>query len=813
MKKMNFTAHLVVIVFSLFYFFSIPICAQNSKIDSLRRHVAVALGEDKVGSMVELSKMLFYNNPKEGIAVGIEALRMSDSMSYELGKCQSLGIIGLNYFAINEMNLAKDYFSRSRIIGINNSFEEEIAKIYKYMGLVYEKEAKYDSALIVFNTELEIWEKQKNEEKIANVWNNIATINLQQGKMDEAAVFLKKAHIYYKQKNDISGLINIEMKLSIIYMETKDLETAQKILSDLLKRAKQIENKKAIGFAYQNLGVLYRLQNKLDKSLENYNNAVLIFEELNDKHQLGGIYTNIGAVYFWQNDINKSLQYHQKALEIALEMNAPSGIYKAYNNLADIYYIKKDYETAEKYFSEAIKIQKEIGKISDLPQSYSGIVKTYTANNKHKEAVEIYKEYLQVNDSIFKMTIDEELNTLKVEFQTEKIKDENLLLQKDGELKEKQLFIQRSMLFAALFFIFLLAGIAIFIYRNRRKLKAMNNILVEKNEEIITQSTMLKNAFEKLVEVNKFKEGLSQMIAHDLKNPLNSLLNIKNTALNNEEENVIKQSSKQMLDMIQDMLDVQKYEETKLKLNIKNAPVLDLLSRAQKETAFALKNKNLIIDIRANQNIIVSCDPEIIHRVLVNLLTNAIKYSPVNSVISIDVTEHNKIVHFTIEDQGEGIPKEYSEKIFEKFVQFNIPKGEKIRSSGLGLTFCKIALESHQQNIRICESDKGAKFCFTLPYVSSLINDSIAHESEKISIELTDEEKTALESLLKELEKTPMFKISQLKNILDSMKLKVPSTNVDKWCRELYMATVNGNQVYFNILITNALNTTHAKKL
>jgi len=815
MKKKYFPLQNVSFLFCFFFLFPLflpPIFAQQTKLDSLRQRINATEGEEKVRTMAELSKTLYINNPTEGLEIGKQALSLSERLDYDLGRCQALSAIGLNYFATNELSTAKEYFAKSRSISIKIDDKTEIARSYNNLGLIYEKEAKYDSALLVFTTELQLWEQMKDDERIAKTWANIATIYMHQGKMDEAMEYLMKAHKYFEENGKVGDIIGVEIKLSIIYMQTEDYETALKILNGLLERAKSIENKQAIGFVYQNLGVIYRLQTKYAEALENYEKAIVIFEELNDNRQLASIYSNIGTVYFMQNNTDKALEYQQKALEIALQLNSPASVYRAYNNIADIYFTKKDFKAAEKYFLESIKIQKEIGNIFDLPKSYTGIIKTYTATKDFEKAIEMYEEFLPIKDSVYQITMDDELSSLKVEYQTEKIQDENLILQQEGEIQHKKIFIQQLLLFAISFVVLLIGGLAVIIFRNRQKLKVINSILSEKNEEIVTQSSMLKTAFDKLVEVDNFKEGLTQMIVHDLKNPLNSLMNINNNVSVVEMQNSVKQSSKQMLTMVQDMLDVQKYEETKLQLHRKNIPVADLLSRAENEIAFALKCKNINIELQADSNLIVDCDAEIMNRVLVNLLTNAIKYSPSNSSIIINVEVTNNLANFTIQDQGQGIPTEYREKIFEKFVQFNVPKGEKLRSSGLGLTFCKIALESHQQNIHTSECDKGAKFCFSLPYISSLTTNTESSNGASNVIDLSEREKIELKPLLEELQNIQIFKISQLKTILDKVKLHTPSANVDLWCMELYMASVNGNKAYFNILINNALNTTLCKK-
>jgi len=116
-------------------------------------------------------------------------------------------------------------------------------------------------------------------------------------------------------------------------------------------------------------------------------------------------------------------------------------------------------------------------------------------------------------------------------------------------------------------------------------------------------------------------------------------------------------------------------------------------------------------------------DSDLIHRVIANLLNNAIKYSPPSGNITIGVTwgTSAKWVTLYISDEGQGITKDYQERIFEKFMQLkakshSIPSFR--TSRGLGLTFCKLAVEAHGGRIWV-ESDvgRGSKFCFNLPFI------------------------------------------------------------------------------------------------
>jgi signal transduction histidine kinase len=111
-------------------------------------------------------------------------------------------------------------------------------------------------------------------------------------------------------------------------------------------------------------------------------------------------------------------------------------------------------------------------------------------------------------------------------------------------------------------------------------------------------------------------------------------------------------------------------------------------------------------------------DESKIRRTLVNLIGNAIKFTPCGGAIHVEAgrSENGKSVLFSVKDNGEGIPPEAFERIFEKFGQVDSRKGGRTNGTGLGLTFCKLTIEAHGGKIGVeSEPTKGSKFHFTIP--------------------------------------------------------------------------------------------------
>jgi len=246
---------------------------------------------------------------------------------------------------------------------------------------------------------------------------------------------------------------------------------------------------------------------------------------------------------------------------------------------------------------------------------------------------------------------------------------------------------------------------------------------------------------EKLLELDNFKEAMTGMIVHDLKNPLNAIIGLSSMNPEDEMMQMVNSAGNQMLNLVLNILDVQKFENTEVKLNLNESSLWQIADEACNHVSLLIKQKkqNLINTIPAQ--LIVKTDSEIVVRVFVNMLTNAIKYTPSGGSIRIhqeaiilneddynlceiipdSIKSQNKyntpICIVTVSDTGQGIPADKLHLVFEKFGQVEAKKSGNVRSTGLGMTFCKIVVEAHGGAIWITsEVGVGTNFYFSLPF-------------------------------------------------------------------------------------------------
>ena len=249
------------------------------------------------------------------------------------------------------------------------------------------------------------------------------------------------------------------------------------------------------------------------------------------------------------------------------------------------------------------------------------------------------------------------------------------------------------------------------------------NVRVKTHLELQRQKKELKENYDKLKELEKLQDNLVHMIVHDMKSPLTGiydflhLLNIKSTLSDKNTEYLqsAMASIKELIEMFSALRDVSRIEEGQMTLKKTSCDLLKVIDSGLKSLGELTKKQTIIYD-PPEMPVMAMCDPDVTSRIVVNLVANAIKFTPKNGTIRIAGSDEGTLVKITVSDTGYGIPTEYHTKIFEKFWQVEEIEGEKKYSTGLGLAFCKLAVETHGGQIGVdSEVGKGSTFWFTLP--------------------------------------------------------------------------------------------------
>jgi signal transduction histidine kinase len=244
-------------------------------------------------------------------------------------------------------------------------------------------------------------------------------------------------------------------------------------------------------------------------------------------------------------------------------------------------------------------------------------------------------------------------------------------------------------------------------------------------EAIQDQNIKLQESYEHLRELERLRDSLTHMIVHDMRSPLMAIqggveliqMDVGDTLgqETTEDLQMTVESTRRLIEMVNTLLDVSKMESGHMPLSRQLCDLQPVTQQALDSLAPMTRHCQVTLE-PPETPVHAHCDQDIVRRIMVNLLGNAIAHTPAGGEIRIRLLPNAHGARVEVSDTGPGIPPEYRDLIFEKFGQ--VKSDSKIRqySTGLGLTFCKAACEAHGGQIGVdSEVGRGSTFWFTLP--------------------------------------------------------------------------------------------------
>lgn len=260
----------------------------------------------------------------------------------------------------------------------------------------------------------------------------------------------------------------------------------------------------------------------------------------------------------------------------------------------------------------------------------------------------------------------------------------------------------------------------------------LRKLVEQKTVNLNKQLEENKKLSEEIINKEKFKNSYFVNLSHELRTPINvisSTVQLINS-LNREDSmtkdraikymNIISKSCNNLLKIINDIIDSSKIETGHYKITKKDNDIVYIVEEAALNMSRFIEEKglSLIVDPDMEEKII-SCDENEIERCIINLLGNAVKFTPEGGEIRVYIKEIDNYIEIIVEDTGIGISKEDQEFIFERFSQVEGNGVTKVSSSGIGLTLVKYIAKLHDGYVKLeSEPNKGSRFIVGLPDIT-----------------------------------------------------------------------------------------------
>ncbi|MFS4492042.1 ATP-binding protein [Maribacter sp. 2308TA10-17] len=656
--------------------------AQQNSRDSLIRLIQKTEAEKSfskkdsthINLLNDLGQNLRFYKADSLLRVAEQALNHSKSIQYTKGHIEALVNIG-HYYSDkgNHDKAIKNYQNASKIaneLGVLElilSTQNQLANQYTFHG-------DFEKALEEYLTGIEIATSADHKPMMAIINENIALLYADQNDFDQALVYFK---IVKKLNEEIGDEISTAFTISNMadtYADMGNLEYAMFHITKSITVFEKYELMDWLAYAFEVKGKTYLKQGK-------YKWAI-----------------------FWYN---QSQSLHNKSVEDERsEINLLNGIAEA--NIG----LEKD-SISEKYAQNALEISTRLQESKGIQKSAEILYKISKKRNDYVSALNYHELFQRLSDTISKNGSKKNLLMLKTKMNHEQQKRTLI------EENEKALAKQKNYVYASVAILLILMVITLLVRRNEKIQKNLNKELHSKT------SDLEKNEVE-LRAINETKDKMFSIIGHDLRGPIGAFQGLLQLLKNGEiDQNEFIQFIPKLrtdIDNISFTLNnLLSWGQTQMNGTI-TQPTVVSLEHLVKDNINLLSeiagNKSIKMISQLSENTLAWSDADQIDIVIRNLMSNALKFTPKNGMVTINAKEKNNFWEVSVRDTGVGIDKEAKEKIFAKNSNVTTYGTENEKGTGLGLSLCKEMVENNNGTIWV-ESvpRKGTCFYFTVPKV------------------------------------------------------------------------------------------------
>lgn len=713
--------------------------------------------------------------------------------------------------------------------------EGAVGNKIRVLKVMFYVNARFKDDLTYRETALEclsLSEQNQDYESVIICATNVALTFFNVSQYDSAAVYYLKAMETARDflpRKYPTGLANMAFIHGVL--DQRDEELKYYILAlEVVEAHPEYENVVgASAMAYSGLGDYYRSIGEFDKAIENYEGKLKLGVDNDFRRIIYEAHYGLGLTFRHEDnyDFERSKYHFEEVSRDTAKVYEPYR-FRAIYGLARLYKNEKNYTEAKKLFRQALTYYESIGssdyvsrvqtemadmhlETGDLAQARNWVTQAVASARKtgviarEREALRVlyrldssqgrYKaafmnflRYTEINDSLSSQSTKDRISELQIQYETAQTEKQNELLKSDLDLQELRSQRQVGILiFVALLSVILVVSTIVFYRSYKRKKRDHDLISSQKNE---------------LKQLSDFKEGLTSMVVHDMKNPINSIIGFSRGTPDEKKMKKINQSGYNILNLVTNMLDIQRFEDTKVEVVTEPVEGYRMVGEAANEVHLLLQAKSLRFDNLVPRGIMFNVERALLDRVMINLLTNAIKYSKLGGVVTVKLGElKGGFQELIVRDEGDGIDEGKLPYIFNKFWHKDARKSGLAPSTGLGLSFCKLAVEAHGGMIR-AESDlsQGTTMIFTLPLAEETAADRSKVEQlhNKTGESLDAEELEILNELLPELNNLGVYEVSAINKLIGELENR--GLNM-RWISALQASVYEGDQSKYNELL------------
>ncbi|MBX7047118.1 MAG: tetratricopeptide repeat-containing sensor histidine kinase [Ignavibacteria bacterium] len=529
------------------------------------------------------------------------------------------------------------------------------------------------------------------------LYYSLGSCYLKSEKFIDAIRFLDKAYFFYKGENEHVELTGILLRLGMTYGKTGNYSKAIDCLQICYDEAMKENDMVMASNVINNLGSVHYSISNFEKAISSYKQGLKIKREIGDNENLSLIILNIAKCYLDLQNYKNAKDYAIVCLNQLFTYRDDSILGETYVVLGLVHFHKEKFDIAEEYYDKAISIFEKRGNKEWLIICYENYALNYINKGNPEKGLEYLRKCEMMIDKhleVFREHIYESYSTAYTVLEDYKTALE--YYQKFHSLKSKRL--------------------------DEDTLRSINELEISykvEHEKQKAEIERLRNV--ELVRLNEEKNEFLGLVAHDLKNPLSSILlsvsHLKRNIARFSQEDIIKRLEKteavtnKMQEIIKHLLDVNAIERGDYNLKPEDVNAVGAVNEIIEEMQEQIVNKKISFNVESNGDVMIKSDKIAFREIISNLLSNAVKYSYPGSPVTVKIYKQEEKKFIEVIDCGLGIKENEMKNIFKKFAKTSNKPTAGESSTGLGLSIVKKLTELMGGEIHAeSEEGKGSKF-------------------------------------------------------------------------------------------------------
>jgi signal transduction histidine kinase len=666
------------IILVIFLIMTIRSYGQVSAVDSLLDLLPESRDQERVELLHRIVRATWTTDPEFAIPYGKEAIALSGQLNDARLLSISYRIHGGLYNYLGKIDSGRYYKSVALNIALEENDPSLIAPTYNNLGVTSQTLGNYIEALGYFYNAYIIARQIEGFESLPIILANISEVYYDLAVYDSALLYAEKAISHPQVQSNNTRYLFPRICHARANLAKGNYEGAETDFLSIIAIGEQVNNKRYTAYALQGLGRLNHRLGDLEKAEEYIRNSRELFYELNDQVSIAETYYDLGSIQL-KSDIDAAYINIHKSLEIAKRLSLVDIVLLNYENLIELYRISNNLDSLMYY----------------------------------------HKLYNQLEVSSKQKSTQHSIEGLYSKIQEEATK--TLLSEQTIELERQS--TQSRYLIAIIALSIGFIGVVLYYFQ---KLRRFNQRLSDSNKQISKKNALIQDKNAALEELNREKNELIKIVAHDLQNPLANMVGAANLIEYKPDDedtrtfvDIIITSGQRLSEMITKILNIEQIESKSKVIDLVPVNASEMLAFLIKDFGNQASNKNITLHQELPDGVIVNGDYTHLQQAVENILSNAIKFSPFDKSISVNLTVKGSRATIEIKDEGPGISDEDQSKLFKMFQRLSAAPTGGETSTGLGTAIAKKYVEAMQGRIW-CESElgKGTSFFIELNTVS-----------------------------------------------------------------------------------------------